>query len=416
MNNSYNQIPYETSYLAETDPQLLQARAFLFGLNAKDKNEAKILEIACGSGENLIELAKKYPQSKFLGFDEAEKPISKAIETAKYFGLKNIQFQQKTISDFSSSENFDYIIAHGVFSWVNENNRNKILEIVKNNLSENGVFYISYNIMPGFSFSEVLRNMLYFHSAEIEDNEEKLKHSHNLLNFISETLKFYPENNYTKQFNDEYQKLKSQPDWYIFHEFLEKNNKAFYFYEFVNLIKNFDLQYLSEVSIASMNIENLPKFAYDVLSNVDDILRVEQYIDFILNRKFRASLLCKSKIQLNRNLQNINITDKKFYAKFTLPDALQNDKYKPDDKIIFEFPNGIKTEINNFYLIFAFEYLAKFSSPKNPAKLNEISDYLSKKLTDYKINFTENTLDEVKKMLANNFLITHFRGGIEIVL
>ncbi|MDX1949048.1 MAG: methyltransferase domain-containing protein [Rickettsiales bacterium] len=408
--NPYNKIAYETSYLAETNPELLQARAFLFGLNSANAANSRVLEIGCGSGENLIELAKKFPQSKFLGFDEASNAIEKANSNANYLDLKNIEFKNSSIQDFNSTEKFDYIIAHGVFSWIDDDNRNKILKIASENLDDNGVFYVSYNVLPGFNFSEVLRQMMIFHTKGIEVAEEKIIHAKNLLEFINETLKFYPDNIYKKQFSEEFEKLVSQPDWYIFHEFLEKNNKAFYFHEFINLINNFDLQFLSEISIAAMNIENLPKFSYDILANIDDLIRVEQYIDFILNRKFRSSLLCKKAVKLCRNLQNINVEDKSFYAKFELPKALENYDYKPNDKIIFEFQNGVKTEIENFYLISAFEFLAKNSSAEKPISFNQIIEFILSKTTQ---NPNES---ELKKMIANNLLRTHFSGGVELVL
>lgn len=53
-------------------------------------------------------------------------------------------------------------MCHGVFSWVPESVRRKILTVIKSHLSENGAATISYNTYPGWKSLEALKDMMTF--------------------------------------------------------------------------------------------------------------------------------------------------------------------------------------------------------------------------------------------------------------
>ena len=69
---------------------------------------------------------------------------------------------------------FDYIVVHGVFSWVPTNVQDHILALCRANLSPSGVAYISYNAYPGGHLREMLREMLHFHIRGLENSKERI--------------------------------------------------------------------------------------------------------------------------------------------------------------------------------------------------------------------------------------------------
>ena len=93
------------------------------------------------------------------------------------------------------------------------------------------------------------------------------------------------------------------PPDYLFHEYLEANNRPLYFHEFIAMATNHDLQYLGESSFNAMMISNYPPAVQETLNRIShNIIELEQYMDFLRNRRFRSTLLCHSGTALNRSI------------------------------------------------------------------------------------------------------------------
>jgi len=134
-----------------SDPAVSAVAAMLGGLNACHPAEARILEIGCCSGHNLIPLAMRWPDSRFTGIDLSEKSIARARELASAAGLENIEFLAADLMGFEPAErDFDYIIAHGFFSWVPDETKIKLLEFCARHLAPSGVATISFNLECGW--------------------------------------------------------------------------------------------------------------------------------------------------------------------------------------------------------------------------------------------------------------------------
>ena len=149
--SSYDQVPYPSYVHAQTHPDRLASIAVLFGITPAQVESARVLELACGQGGNLIPIACSFPKSTCLGIDLSEKQIASGREIIDRLGLPNIELQAESILDFrKEAGTFDYIIAHGVFSWVPGRVRDKILAICGQNLSPRGIAYVNYNTFPGW--------------------------------------------------------------------------------------------------------------------------------------------------------------------------------------------------------------------------------------------------------------------------
>ncbi|HJK86617.1 MAG TPA: methyltransferase regulatory domain-containing protein [Candidatus Megaira endosymbiont of Nemacystus decipiens] len=334
---SYESEPYESYPYHYTSPEKLASLALLFGMNPPKISSAKVLELGCASGGNIIPHALNHPKGKYVGVDLSEKQISEGVEHIKKLGLKNIELKAMSISDIDGSfGKFDYIICHGVFSWVPESIQEKILEISNKNLSKNGVVYISYNTLPGWNMIRTIRDMMLYHSKGFATNQEKIKQSRALLSFVKDSLKGQ-DTPYANMLRRETETLSKQSDNYIFHEHLERNNKQFYFTDFITQASKYDLQYLSDVSLSSMYLGNMKPEIVEKLKNLKNILQTEQYLDFINNRRFRSSLLCHKGLKLNRKIENSMI--KKFALSLNIipekPFTEEILKNKADKKVQF---------------------------------------------------------------------------------
>src|SRR5688572_8322402 len=131
---SYDIIPYQSDPFPQTHPGVLATIGILFGMQTVPVEKCRVLEIACAGGGNLIPMALELPGSEFVGIDLSARQIKQAKETAEQVGLKNIRFEKKDILELNEDfGKFDYIIAHGVYSWVPNAVADRILEVCKKN-------------------------------------------------------------------------------------------------------------------------------------------------------------------------------------------------------------------------------------------------------------------------------------------
>jgi cyclopropane fatty-acyl-phospholipid synthase-like methyltransferase len=135
----YDLVPYDNFPSAQTHPDRMATVAILWGLEPPAVDRCRILEIGCAAGGNLIPMAVGLPQSSFFGIDLSARQIADGQRVVTELGLKNIELKQIDILDVSPEwGEFDYIICHGIYSWVPATVQDKILDICQQNLSPNG--------------------------------------------------------------------------------------------------------------------------------------------------------------------------------------------------------------------------------------------------------------------------------------
>lgn len=176
----YDEYQYISKAFSFTAANYIQGISKIYGLDTVDSRKCRVLELGCSFGGNIISQALYNPESEYIGIDLSKVQIEKGQEYINKMGLKNIKLYHKNIMDIDESfGKFDYIIVHGVFSWVPNIVKEKILEIFKNNLSEKGIAFISYNVKPGWAISTVIRDIMLYTNKYVKDEkeEEKLRRS-----------------------------------------------------------------------------------------------------------------------------------------------------------------------------------------------------------------------------------------------
>ncbi|MEW4452521.1 class I SAM-dependent methyltransferase [Bremerella sp. JC817] len=301
---SYDVVPYPSHPFRQSHPERMATVGHLFGLSPAPVGKCRVLEIGCAAGGNLIPMAEALPESEFVGVDLSKKQIEQGEENISYLGLSNIQLLHMNCADIDESMGeFDYIICHGVFSWVSEEIQNRILEVCQNSLTEDGIAYISYNTFPGWHMRGMIRDMMSFHVRNVSEVPRRIQQARALLEFLAKSVSA-DRGAYGMLLNSELQLLRRQSDNYLFHEHLEKENTPLYFHDFVERAQEHDLQYLGESQLATMWTGNFPKEVAETLERIaPEIIQREQYSDFVRNRTFRQTLLCRKNAKLSRALK-----------------------------------------------------------------------------------------------------------------
>lgn len=289
---SYDEIPYDSRAFSFTHPNRLATSAILAGLTPAPVERCRVLELGCAAGGNLLPMAEVLPESRFVGIDLSGRQIADGQKTIDAAGLRNVELKTMSILDVGGNLGlFDYIICHGVYSWVPPAVQDKILDICKTNLSPNGVAYVSYNTYPGWHMRQMIREMMLYHAGGFSDPREKVRQARALLNLLVNAWEG-SATGYTQVLKEELGVLGQAKDHYIFHEHLEAVNEPIYFHQFVARAAAKGLQYLNEARPDLLWERMSPHIKQQLAPLGGDVIRREQYQDFISSRRFRWTLLC----------------------------------------------------------------------------------------------------------------------------
>src|ERR1700676_853813 len=162
--SSYDELRYPGRFYPQASIERMATLATLYGLAPPSVQGCRVLELGCGAGGHLIPLAYALPESEFLGVDLSEVSVGRAKDVAAKLGLKKLQFKAEDLGAFPADAGiFDYIIAHGVFSWIPPEIQEKLLEICSRHLAPKGVAYVSYNTYPAGHLRRIPRHLRRFH-------------------------------------------------------------------------------------------------------------------------------------------------------------------------------------------------------------------------------------------------------------
>ncbi|OOG23394.1 methyltransferase [Thioalkalivibrio denitrificans] len=298
---SYDRIPYESHPIADTHPDRLAAIAALFGLEPPDPARARVLELGCAAGGNIIPMAWYLPGGQYLGVELSGAQAAHGQRLVAALGLDNVEIRHADIMDVAlEGEPFDYILVHGVFSWVPEFVQERIFEICARRLAPRGIAYVSYNTQPGWGVRGMVREMLLHHTRDCRNPAERLKAARELLDFLATPVDNPQPGHVWLQQEIGY--LRKARDSYLYHEYLEDSNRPMLFSAFMDRAHAAGLQYVGDTQLHTMFPATLGDAVAARFESMHDLEQEEQYLDFLRLRPFRQSLLCPAAAPLRRDV------------------------------------------------------------------------------------------------------------------
>jgi methyltransferase-like protein/predicted O-methyltransferase YrrM len=318
---SYDEVPYTSHPYRQTHPDRLATVATLLGMTPAKLGGCRVLEIGCSTGGNLLPMAAALPASRFVGIDLSSVEIAEGQQVLGELGLSNVELHHQDIARIDSAfGQFDYIIAHGIYSWIPDQLQSKLLEICSQNLVPGGVAYVSYNTYPGWRMRGTIRDVMCYRARTAGRPMDRLRQARALLDFLSQSVPT-DNNAYGILLRDEVTQMQEKEDSYLLHDYLEDINEPVYFYQFIEAAEAHGLQYLGEADYRMMHVSNFPRHVEAMLHSLSsDVVEMEQYMDFLRNRMFRQTLLCRKDVQLDRSLDPARILNMQV-ASFAKPEA-----------------------------------------------------------------------------------------------
>ena len=210
---------------------------------------------------------------------------------ATALGVANVSYFAANLMEWTGElGQFDYIIAHGFYSWVPAFVRAKLLEICAASLSPNGLAFISYNALPGCHFRHYVRDLLQFYTRKIGNPKEKVEKALDVVRSILAK----PPNGLRETFiQDEFKQLLDKSPSVIYHDDLAEVNDAFSVTQFAGHLESAGLQLVCDADPVRDDVGQMAESA-------DTWLERRQFADLTAARRFRESLVCRAGIALDR--------------------------------------------------------------------------------------------------------------------
>jgi methyltransferase-like protein/trans-aconitate methyltransferase len=301
---SYDTVAYPAHAYEYTHPDRLATIAALYGMQPAPLSRCRVLELGAGTGANLLPMAYQWPESEFVAIDLSSSAVAEGQAAVAAMGLDNIDVRQCNILDIGDElGRFDYIIAHGVYSWVPAVVREGMLALIGECLTPHGVAYVSYNSQPGSYLRNLTREIMHYHVRGVDDPRQRIEQGRAILKTVSELSA--ADEVYGRVLRGEYERVAKMHDAVLFHDDLSDENTAFTLSEVVAAAERHGLQYLSDATFHRADLQRLPEPARKLLEQFpeSEFVAREQYQDFIEGHSFRRSLLCRDDVVLHRKLK-----------------------------------------------------------------------------------------------------------------
>ena len=288
----YGTVAYATQSNAQSHPERLATVASLHGLSPPPVATCRVLEVGCGDGANLLPMAAGLPDASFVGCDLSPQAIALGREAIIATGVANVTLVESDLRELPDSlGEFDYIIAHGLYSWVPPAVRDALFELAARRLSSNGLLFVSYNVYPGCHVRQAAWELMRYHIRGIDDARSRLDAARTLAGAMAEPGIAQDETD--GLLRREFARIARQTDGSIYHDDLGDPNDPVYFHEFAAHARRHGFTFVSEGKPFNSSGLGVAPAMQRLIAGLDRLDR-EQYLDFACVRRFRQSVLCRS--------------------------------------------------------------------------------------------------------------------------
>lgn len=285
---SYDELPYDSLPLPETQPDFLAAIARLHGFESPDPRRARILELGCAQGGNLIPLAWRWPDCECVGVELSRVQAEAGAAFIRTLGLANVRILHGDLAALPDDlGEFDYIIAHGVFSWVPPAVQAALLDVCRRHLAPRGLAYVSFNVSAGWKPLLPLRAALVERTTAGQPAPARYAQA---LRVLDELQAEWRDPLLLK----EIAYLKGAAPSYLFHEYLAEFNAPIGFSDFATQLDAHGLRYVGEAGPRNAVVELEDAWGLAPEGMTGRWIDAECALDDAFGTRFRRALIARA--------------------------------------------------------------------------------------------------------------------------
>ncbi|MDQ8023926.1 MAG: class I SAM-dependent methyltransferase [Moraxellaceae bacterium] len=372
------ELPYSINHFPEMAPAHLRYALLQSGFAAPALDAPfNYLELGFGQGLGLTMLAALHPRSRFFGNDFMPAHVAAAQAMADSAGLSNLQIMADSFAELATRElpAMDYIVLHGVYSWVDDANREHILTLIRRLLKPGGVIYISYNALPGWANKAPLQRLM-SEIAQREDGSavQRFDTARRMLaTLASQDAAFFAGNPGAQSALRE---ITQAGDAYLLHEFAPAGWSPFYHTDIAARMAGAGLQFAASARLFS----NVPQWSLPassralITATADSSLR-ELMRDYVVQTPLRRDVFVRGLIPLEDE-EVIEAEGETLIALLRPPAACARNVRTPidavhlDDEVMDALVEALATGPQRFAALRGLSTLAHIDPARTTATLN----------------------------------------------
>jgi SAM-dependent methyltransferase len=308
-------LAYTDNFFSELAPAHLNYVAILNGYRPRPLDRPfTYCELGCGNGQSSTVLAAANPNGQFFACDINPTHVQTARRWAEAGKVENLTFLEASFQQMVGADlpDFDFIVFHGVYSWIGPMARRAIVEFMQKKLKPGGLVYNSYNCLPGWSsVAPLQRLMTELSPADAPDTAARVSPALDAIKQLRDLkIAYFAANPAASQFVD---RISGQPKSYLVHEYFNRDWTLFYSADVARELQGAKLTYVGSATL----IENhrgvlMGQKAADLVAKQPTRERQELVKDFVINQRFRRDVFAKSipnlpAAEANRELEHVAI-------------------------------------------------------------------------------------------------------------
>ncbi len=298
-------VAYTLGYYRELAPSFLDYVCAINGVvGVPWSRRLRYCELGCGRGFGTALLAAANPDMDFVGIDFSPTHIAEAKGFADRVDLPNLIFREMSFGEASNSSDgaladFDVIAMHGVYSWVTPEIRNDIHEFIRRKLVPAGIFFVSYNTMPGWApVGPVQRLLQEVANRSSGDSLAQFSKGYEVLKTLAEKSSAFVAQN--PALKNRIARMEKQSKGYLAHEFLNSGWQPLYVTDVMGMLSEAKLAYVGSATVVENRLElSVPKDLQDLVRAAPDVAMRELLRDYVVNKHFRRDVYVKGPVQLS---------------------------------------------------------------------------------------------------------------------
>lgn len=285
---------YTHTFFPTYSPTHLQFTALFNGYKVEMPERPTYVELGSGQGFGTCVLAASNPDMRFIGVDFNPAHVQHGRELAERAGLTNIEFVQASFSDLLSHPTFfqlkaDFVMIHGVYTWVNENNRGAIHSVINSITRPGSIIYNSHNVLPGWGQLMPMQRLFSEHADR--NPKGSMDQITDAIQFAQQLKKvgfdfFHANPNASKSLDNILNASKN----YLAHEYLHKDMSYPYFVDVANRFAKDDIEFVGSTRLVSNRIKLNEIGEANLAQALKDRMWFETLKDFKLNTQFRTDV------------------------------------------------------------------------------------------------------------------------------
>lgn len=288
-------VPYVRQFYGEISPVRLRAVSALNGFAPPPDRDFDLCEVGCGQGDTLAALAAANPEARFVGIDLSPEHAAAGRALARAGGLDNVAFLARDVAGLASSDDvgdFDYIVAHGFWTWVGEDARRALLELARARLKPGGLLYVSYNALPGWAAVEPLRQLLASAAPSAPAAERAARGLELARRLERAGARYFVESPAAREMLD---LAEREGVRYVVHEYLQPSWEPMHHARVAWTMRQAGLSFVGVLPLAE-NYRDLALGEAEerALADVSDRHELETLKDYLTNAFFRRELYAKA--------------------------------------------------------------------------------------------------------------------------